>query len=227
MPADVRYLVAPTERPPISALGASSSLPEKYGADVLWGAPGHEGGTVLCGVQRKAHMDLVASVRDNRLGRELQQMAMLSFRCVVIEGTPRWSLNGDLLDAFTNWTLKQQRGVEMSIQQQGVWVLWTRRATETVQAIEQLALRSLQPPGTSSLLYGKPIVRDGWGRLSDRATGVHFMSTIPGIGVELAGRIFDRFGRVPMRWSCELAELLEVPGIGPKRGKALWALLAP
>ena len=58
------FLVSPTEPPYVKRLGRTSSIPELYGADVLW----ESGRAGKVGVQRKAYADLVDSVYDGRLG---------------------------------------------------------------------------------------------------------------------------------------------------------------
>lgn len=206
------YLVAPSERPPISSMGTSSLLPERMGADILWHSP-HG----LAGVQRKRHDDLIASVRDTRLGMELVQMQLLHTAMVVIEGQPSWTADGQLLTQHTQWSLKQQRGVEWSIQSQGVMVCWTRNPAETVSAVEHLYERTQQADHVSSLLARGKAQKNGWGKLSDEATAVHVLSGFPGISTELATRLFKAFGRAPIGLTVTADELLAVPGIGPKR----------
>ena len=77
-------LVSPTERPPISELGESSSRPEKYGVDVMFLANG-----AVVGVQRKAIADLVASARDGRLGKERRLAAKLGRKPPEVSGGNR------------------------------------------------------------------------------------------------------------------------------------------
>lgn len=207
------FLVAPTERPPISSMGPSSSLPERYGVDVFWTSTDK----LTCGVQRKTVSDLVASVRDGRLGREVEQMRALDRQALVIEGTPHWTADGTLHDQYSKWTQAQHWGVLFSAQEAGVWLADSRTGAETVQRIEHLAKRWDHPAGTSSLLNRAASKHDGWGRMDDRATAVYVLSGLPGIGLELAERIYDKFGRAPISLSCEDDELLEVEGLGPKR----------
>lgn len=214
------FLVAPTERPPITDLGPTSSLPERMGVDIIWQTPNG-----LAGVQRKAVPDLIASVRDSRLGMELTQMRQLHIAMVVIEGQPSWTTDGQLLTQHTSWSLKQQRGVEWSIQSAGVMVCWTRNPAETVSAVQHLYERTQQPERVSSLLARPNPQRNGWGRLSDRDMAVHFLSGIPGIRTELASRIWDHFKGVPLRWECGEEEFLKIKGIGKEKVAALMKVL--
>ena len=45
------------------------------------------------------------------------------------------------------------------------------------------------------------------------------------VGTVLAEAILERFGRIPMCWTCSMDELNTVDGIGNKRARALWKLL--
>lgn len=206
------FLVSPAERPPISTMGPASSLPEKVGSDVLWQSP-HG----LWGVQRKAHNDLLASVRDGRLGLELGQMVQLHQGVVIIEGTPQYTMDGQLVNRHVQWSVRQQQGVEWAIQNRGVWVTWTRTPAETVACIEHLWSKSQEADHTTSLLKRPGPQRDGWGKLSNRETAIYFMTGIEGVGVELATRLFDHFERSIVGLTVSRNQLLEVPGIGDKK----------
>lgn len=208
----MNILTAPTERPPISTMGTVSSLPERMGSDLLWQSP-HG----LVGVQRKAHSDLIASVRDNRLGVELEQMQALFLGVVIIEGMPTYTIDGQLLSKHVQWSLAQQRGVEWSIQQKGIMVTHTRTVAETVQAVEHLYRRTQEAEHESSLLKRPGPQRNGWGKLTDRATAIYLMSGIPGLGIELSTRLYEHFGRCILGLVVSEEQLLDVEGLGPKK----------
>lgn len=217
------FLVSPTEPLAIRVVGQVSSVPEMLGADVIW-----KGNAGMCGVQRKTVADLIASVRDGRLGKELEQMSRLSFKALIVEGSPMWTTEGELLDGDvrSHWSQKQHRGVLLSAQLKGVVVLGTRSHVETLDAIVQLAEWSERDEGRPSSLLNRGNGRpDGWGSLSDRGTAIHFLSGIEGVGPELAARIFDRFGRVPISWDCDSEELASVRGIGKKKLEKLLKVL--
>lgn len=209
------FLIAPTERPPISTLGTSSALPERLGADILF-----ESKHGLVGVQRKEQADLIASVRDGRLGREFQLMQQLQLRFLVIEGSPQWDREGNLMTARTPWTLRQQWGVELSAQTHGVMVVKTRSAMETVACCEYLATWAEKDEHVSSLLARPKPPTNGWGKPDDKLTFQHIFSSLPSVSMELSGRIFDKFGNV-IRLGVTEDELKTVDGIGPKRAKAI------
>lgn len=213
------YLISPAEPLEIRALGQSSPVPEMLGCDIVWS--GRKG---LCGVQRKTIPDLISSVRDNRLGREFEQMERLVLRGLVVEGSPHWTRDGELLGQYGTWSLKQHRGVLMSAQVKGVIVVTTANHLESLDAIVQMQEWSLRDETVSSLLY-RGNRRNEWGNLDDRTTACHFLSGIPSIGLEIAGRIFDHFGRVPISWDVTAEELSQVKGIGKKRAEQLTKVL--
>lgn len=175
----------------------------------------------LWGVQRKAHADLLASVRDGRLGLELGQMVQLHQGIVVIEGTPQWTMDGQLVSKHVQWSLRQQQGVEWAIQKRGVWVSWTRTPAETVACVEHLWAKSQEAEHTTSLLKRPGPQANGWGRLTDKETGIYFLTGLPGVGVELATRLWEHFGRVPISLDVTKEQLMEVPGVGAKKAEQI------
>lgn len=206
------FLIAPTERPPVSNLGQTSSLPEKLGCDVLW-----DGLTGPCGAQRKTITDLIASVRGeggDRLGKELEQMQSLKHRFLIIEGQAQWTQDGQFVSRHIQWNLKQQWGVELSCQLYGVMIVRTRSALETCSAAEYLHEWTQKPHDVSTLLSRGNAKRNGWGRLTDKAYAVHVMSSVEGIDTVLAGRLYDHFGRCIVGLVVTEEELKDVRGIG-------------
>lgn len=207
------YLVSPAERPPISNLGPNSPLPERIGCDIVW-----EGRTGMAGCQRKAIPDLIASVRDKRLGRELEQMekAKLSYRFLVVEGIPQWDREGNLVGQHTQWTINHHNGVLLSVQLAGVMVLSSRNALETCAVVEYLSGWTQKPDHVSSLIVRDKAPRSGWGKADDKTTFTHIFSAVDMVSSEMSGRIFDSLGNIlTLRVGEE--ELKTVPGLGPKR----------
>lgn len=192
--------------------------------DILWGI---EGGK-LAGAQRKTIPDLIASVQDpdKRVGRELQQMQQLVAGFWIIEGTPQWDREGNLMDQHRRWSLKQHMGVELSIQRHGFMVVHTRNPLETVATCEYLATwtETKLEEHVTSLLY-RPATKNGWGRLDDRATAIHVLSGLPQIGMEFAERIFDHYKRVPCRHDLAENPPTAIHGVGPKRARAILKIL--
>lgn len=208
-------LVAPTERPPVSQLGMSSSYPEAIGADIAFNCK-HG----LVGIQRKEISDLINSVRDGRLGKEFEQLQVCHLRFLIVEGQPAWDREGNLVSQHTRWSLKQQNGVLLSAQSRGVFVLTSRNPLETCAVVEYLIEWSDKDEHVSSLLSRNVQSKNGWGRMDSRVFAVSFLSGLPSISIELAGRIFDKWGNV-LKLTVTEDQLQEVDGIGEKRARAI------
>lgn len=213
------FEVSPTEHNAlICKLGPSSPDPELHGCDILWS--GRDG---KWGIQRKELADLIASVKDGRLGMELSQMQVgLRQGVVVVEGTPHWTPDGALLNGsrWTNWDLSKHRGVELAIQKAGMWLMTSRSPADTCAIANQL-FRWSWKQGPSTLLSAPPAERDEWGRATSEGFAMRLLSTFPGISVVIAQRIFKKFGRAPLRWTLTADDLQEVEGIGKVRAQRL------
>lgn len=216
-------LIDPTEDPPISLLGQSSSLPAQLGADIIWA---NDNG--LCGVQRKTIPDLIQSSQQNgHLGVQIKDMIKsLVHAFLVIEGQPGWDREGNLMSQYARWSISQQEGVELSAQMAGVKVLHTRSALDTCRTVEHLVKWTMKKDHAPSLLARGNPQANGWGQTDDRLTGIHIMSGWPSVSVELAGRVYDFYGRVPCRHDIAEKPLTDVAGIGPKRAATLTKVLS-
>jgi ERCC4-type nuclease len=218
------FLIDPTERPPISTLGRTSEMVQGLGCDIIWETP-----KGIAGVQRKTISDLISSVRSPHahLGDQFQKMmkAGLSHAFLVIEGVFQWSAEGELLGERTRWTQREQWGIELSAQRQGIMVAHTRTPMETVACCEYLSGWTQKGEHVSSLLVRQGPQKNGWGRLDNREYGIHVLSGYAGVGQEIAGRIFDHYGHVPCRHDVVEKALTEVPGIGKKRAEQIARVL--
>lgn len=207
--------ISPAERAPVSNLGQSSSLPEQLGSDILWDSK-HG----LVGVQRKEVKDLIASVRDGRLGKELIQMQSLKLKFLIVEGTPQWDGQGNLMSDHANWNVRQHMGVLLSVQTKGVLVLTSRNALNTCAVVEYLVKWCEKDDHVSSLIARPGPAKNGWGDLSQRDTAIHVYSGAPGVGPTLAARMFDAGIKLLVCGTSE-EELMKLPGIGASKASAI------
>ncbi len=212
-------LISPSESPTLRALGTSTWRCEDYGADIMWYARKRS-----FGVQRKALKDLVASVDDGRLSKEILQMQSLDVAVLIVEsgerggGMPREGPGGQLMGLGgygRAWTGRQLRGVLWGVMDRGVRVEWTRDEPETIARVLELEAWSRKERHESARGRGSA-PRDVFGKRGSREYGVWVMQGWPGVGVELAGRMWDEFGGVPlqMREGVGVAELMKVKGVG-------------
>lgn len=212
--------VAPTEPPSLKAIGKVSSLPERVGADVLFFSRGQKHA-----IQRKELRDLLASIADGRLAKELAQMrtAVAGHRLLIIEGKTQWSMDGKLLGTYgQDWTLRQWLGMLWSVHEAGCEVMQTQSLEQTIQAVQWFVEwagkdhRSLkQRPG-----LGKGM----WGTNPDDAEWISWcLQSIPGISSVLAERIHKAVGN-PLTLRVTKEDLLKVEGLGPKKVNAILRL---
>jgi ERCC4-type nuclease len=52
------------------------------------------------------------------------------------------------------------------------------------------------------------------------------MQSWPGIGPATADAILKHFGRIPLKWTCTLSELMSVPRLGKKNAHEMYESLA-
>ncbi len=217
----VPILVAPTEPRVLKTLGKVSSLPERHGADVLFPANGG-----LIGIQRKQIDDLIASVQDGRLAKEVAQLQSVAFSVLIVEGRLKWSSEGMLVgrDYGIQWSRSTHRNLLMSVQAQGIRVETSDDANDTVAAILNLQEWIRKPKHHGLLKRPGPV--SVWGKATNRDWACHLMQSFEGIGPELAGRIVDYFGKPPLEWKVDVKALQEVDGLGPKKAQQMWEALA-
>lgn len=218
-------LVSPTESAAMRALGTVSWKAEDWGADVFWVSRKR-----TWGVQRKALKDLVASVDDGRLAKELLQMSSLDVAILMLEtgerggGGPREMPNGQLagLGGYGRpWTGKQLRGVLWGVADRGVRIELTRDEGETIRRVLELEAWSRKERHESARGRGMAPV-DVFGKRGNREYATFILQGLPGIGLQTAGAIYDHFKGMPLQWACTREELLKVPGVGKITAQRVW-----
>jgi DNA excision repair protein ERCC-4 len=195
-----------------------TNLPERYGVDFLWRAKGS-----YCGAQRKELGDLLASVSDGRLAKEVQQMQMLMTKFLIIEGWPKWTDEGMMIGQYGRaWSATQWRSMLRGVSAMGVVVEQSSCLETTRTLIEDLVSWTRKEHRS---LTRRPRPVSSWGKADNRDYQLHLVQGLPGVGPELAERIVDRFG-VPFGWRVTREELAGVQGLGSKKIKAMWEALA-
>lgn len=212
--------VAPTEPVALRRIGKVGMVTERFGVDVMWSAKGKK-----WGVQRKEWKDLIASVEDGRLAREIPMMRALDVPWIVVEGWPQTANDGTIIDKRFGraWSVQSIAKILWGMQVQGIAFDRTVDVAGTVQWVTAMVEWSRKDK------HGSVMVRPGptgmWGHRNDRDWGVHLLQGLDGVGVELAGRIWDHFGKVPWTWDVGVKELMEVPGIGKKKAEKMMRAL--
>lgn len=216
-------LVAPTEPPSLRAIGQVSSTPELFGVDVFWIAQGQR-----WGVQRKEVKDLLASVEDGRLAKEIGMIqGRIDHPVLLVEGELKWTLDGKLMAGSgwgREWTKAGIRGLLWSARSKGLWVQHTDSLQDTIETVKLLEVWSQKP--RHNALDKRPGVQSVWGHghVMDREYGVYVLQSLPGVGPELAGRIWDKWG-LCLELTVGEEELMEVEGVGKKKAGAMVRVL--
>lgn len=191
-----RIRVSPTEpfairKAIVSNGGLVSLLPERFGLDYLWGAPG-----AWAGVQRKTPADLVSSLMDGRVAKMLAMCEPVACRVLLIEGRLEPDERGLVRLAFRRdaWgcdggrrpTYKSAMLAILSMQAAYGWVVvWVKSQCESIDMIASIHDWS---------------GRDEHHGLSSRAKGLgqapsidqqrlFFWQGVPGVGLRSARKI--------------------------------------
>lgn len=211
--AEHMILVSPTEPDKIRNLGETSIIPETYGADVLI-ITEH----ASIGVQRKEVKDLVASLRDGRLAKEISMGKRCHQMIMLIEGSWEWSSQGESMTA-QGFHRRSFDGLCLSLQHHRWWIMHSMNLDDSCEMIPRIARWCSKPRHTS--LLTKPRSNALWGTSKNRDWGTWLLQSFDGVGVEIAESIYDHFGRVPLTWTCDEQDLMAVPRIGPHKARQL------
>jgi ERCC4-type nuclease len=220
---DVTILVSPAEPKQLRTLGTSSFAVEEYGADFL--IVGEAG---IVGLQRKEFPgDFLSSVTDGRLHTVVMRLTATTLPIVLLEGSPQWTQDGGLLNAYgPDMKRSTLRAMEWSLFVAGIRVQWSDDLDDTADYIRSLAKWWAKDTHTGFSTRPGPGREDEFGRpKAPREWGMHVLQGFDGIGPSLAGRIYDKFNRIPLRWDVTKGELSDVHGLGPKKLDALTSVI--
>lgn len=215
----MNILVSPAEPKVFWELGESSSEPERVGVDFLWDSP-----LGRVGVQRKEIHDLIQSLGDGRLQREVGQAGSLDLAYVLIEGPLQWRKDGTWFGGHWGvrhrFSKKHLAGLSFSLTAQGIGVAHTQTAEQTIQWIKWFYEWTHKTNHT--FLKARPKPRGAWGTATNEDFQVHLLQGFQGVGPGTAAKIIEFFGGVPLRWACTMDELQKVPGIGKGRARSMF-----
>ena len=210
---------APTEPSTIKSHFTQSPITEQYGVDYL--VVSSRG--ILVGIQRKTIDDLIASLRDGRLSIDIGKMKRLDYRILMIEGVGQWTTEGEYV-GYGSFSRQGLFGLEMSFSfEHQVFVVSTRDKSDSTTFINECG-RWFSKSRHNSLV-SRPKPQSEWGNATNRDFGIHLLQGLPSVGPELAARIYDHFGGVPMVWSITLDDLVKVEGIGKEKAARILDVL--
>lgn len=199
----------------------SSIVPEKYGCDFLIVK-----GKAKTGVQRKKFPeDLLSSLADGRLYEQVHLMGKLERAIIILEGYGKWTGDGELLD-IRQFTRHQMYSLILSLAFEfGIEVFQVRDMHETQEFLISLESWAGKDKHTSLRTRPGPS-KDSWGKLGYKEYGMHLLQSFPGVGPEIASRIWDHFQGVPIQWEITgPEELSAIPGIGKQKASQIYQML--
>lgn len=212
------FLVSPAEPQALRDMGTSAPVAEDYGADVL--IPGNG---FFLGVQRKVFPgDFLSSLYDGRLSTSLVKLSKCEVRVLILEGRQNWTTSGFLVSDYQQFSRTQLRNLLMSAHfELGVHTIATDSLMDTQDVLRDLVRWAAKDRHDS--LFSRPGGKDPHKRVwSNRDKGLFMLQGIEGVGPELAGRIYDHFGRLPLKWDCDIEELRAIPDFGGGRANMVW-----
>ena len=222
-----KVLVSPAEPASVKLKidGTVSTKPEEFGVDFMWASHG-----LWFGVQRKRFPDdMMASLLDGRLQKELGQMQGLERAFILLEGFGTWTTDGKVVNQYIDLDFSTMFSFMASVSTSfNVPVYRVKDENELVQGV--LALQKWSDKGKhvagKSSLSSRPNAKSKWGHADNEDWALHFLQGMKGVGPVQAKALYDHFGGIPMRWIVDGPEDFEsIPGIGKVRAKALWRAL--
>lgn len=196
----------------------TSLLTERRGVDFAWFVDNK-----WCGVQRKRIDDFYASLNDGRLAREVAQMREnLALPIIVLEGELIASMDGTFIVGQQTRTVQSHYAAMLTLAGWGITVLQTKSAQHTGWAIIGMHNWSQSDKHKTGLV--RPKASGQWGKATSREWAIHMMQGFDGIGPDTAAAFVDMLG-LPLEWTVDVKQMLEVPGIGRTRAMQLWDAL--
>jgi len=170
------------------------------------------------GIERKAVMDLASSIADGRLFEQAEALSRaFQLPVVVIEGSL------EELYSKRRFTPAQVQGALAYLIEQGVYLAPSATPLDTAYLIRALAKREqlhggMREPSPSRL-------RKARRRGGIREAQLALVSSLPGIGPELAERLLRHFGSPRRVFKATPSELKSIPGLGEARVKRIVEVL--
>lgn len=204
-------------------------MTEDRGADLLIWSASHQG---WIGVQRKEMKDLIASVSDGRFAEQMMKLkGSVAMPVLLIEGKGSWTTDGKWAGrgSTLSWAglSKLLLTTAASV---GLFVAATERLSGSCSTVEWAT--AAEEWGRKTLHSGLSGTRGGvkvtWGTADNRDYQRHLLMGLPGVGPELADRILDALGTMPLTWrDGAVEEMAKVRGVGKKKLERMLAAVPP
>ncbi|MCX8204316.1 MAG: helix-hairpin-helix domain-containing protein [Candidatus Nezhaarchaeota archaeon] len=173
------------------------------------------------GIERKTVMDLASSIADGRVFEQVEALVEAFQRPVLI-------IEGSLSELYARrkFTPAQVQGALAYFIEQGVYVAPCSNPLDTAYFICSLAKREqLYSKELGLALLKLRLRRIRKKRVGVREAQIALLSSLPGVGFELAKRLLEHFGSPRRFFKATLDELTAVRGMGESRARKVVEIL--
>lgn len=149
------------------------------------------------GIERKrVPSDLISSIEDGRLGREILAMREeCKVMVILFHGVMRYNANGTLkLGRGTSyrWTDKGIRNVRRTLEfVEGCYVECARNNEELVKVVNEVQ-EYLDKPRHDSM-HIRQGIKSNWIRSTREEKIIYWMQGLPGVGISTARKLYEKF----------------------------------
>ncbi len=168
--------------------------------------------------RKKIPGDLLSSVTDGRLNRELLAMREeTQIQVLLLHGSIRYHKDGKLKvwgrRPGRDWTKKGITNLLRTVQYvEGMYLEYAKNNRELVQVVYDLQEYFDKKDHTS--LKSRTRIQTNWIVPSYGERIIHFYNGLPGVGINGAKKIYDKFPSPIQLYSASVEEIMEVPRIG-------------
>lgn len=184
---------------------------EEYGADFLLST--NRG---LVGIQRKKFPgDFLASIQDGRLVKELAQLRELEFRIILLEGKPRYTKDGVLLNGrrHSAYTRTGFRNLCRSLQYvEGCYIEWSSNIPDTIAVLKEL--QGYFDKGLHASLHARHRFESKLFVPSRQERLQFFYQGLPAISVVRSIKLSEVYESPIDLFNAEISDLSKIHGIG-------------
>ena len=158
---------------------------------------------------------------------EMQQLQRLDHPILIIEGNPKWTVDGVLMAQYgMEFTFKQLVSLKATVQMvYGVAVFETKGMDTTADMILRLVEWSRKDNHDS--LTRRPKEKSQWGTSNAKDYRIWMLQSVPGVGPKVAKAVDEALGGSAYSMRVTEKELLAITGVGPKAAKAIMAAVTP
>ena len=171
---------------------------------------------LVCIERKRIPGDFLGSVTDGRLYKQILSMReSSSIAILLLEGKFRYTKEGILVQGRrrTRWNRKGINNLLRSIRWvEGIDIERSSGLDETVDTVLQIEEYFDKIDHLS--LKSRPRIQTNWIVPSYGERIIHFYNGLPGVGINGAKKIYDKFPSPMQLYSASVEEIMEVPRIG-------------